>query len=268
MTPAHILLVLLLSLSTSGCSYYITRPSPALPASTAEVRAEIARMKDNPVELPRPVVVIDGWIPVGGRAIKAEIARLTGEEPTHFELVSYAPGKSLEHIAEIVVRETEEHWPSDDAVWTTEVDVIGFSTGGVVARLAALPAQVDDGEPRKRLNIANLYSISAPHAGTVGISLSLAPDKAAKQMRPGSATLAWLDQMQPTVDYTMICYGQLNDQVVSAPHTAPEGTLPIWSYGRVLASHSQSARNRRILADIALRLREEPPIGVENVPLP
>lgn len=239
-----------------------------MPVPTPDLRAELARMKDHPVEVARPIVVIDGWIPVGGGAIKAEIRRLTGAGADQIELVSYAPGKSLEHIADIVIREVEERWPSDDPIWTTEVDVIGFSTGGVVARLAALESQVDEGEPRKRLNLANLYSISAPHAGTVGISLSLAPDRAARQMRPGSSTLAWLDEMQASTDYTMVCYGQLNDQVVSAPHTAPEGQIPIWSYGRVLASHSQSARNRRILADIALRIRGEPPFGTPGVPLP
>lgn len=266
MIAARFLLVVIALSLLGGCSYYMPRPSAAIPASSDDVRAEIARMKDSPVEIQRPIVIIDGWIPVGGAAIKAEIRRLTGAPPEQFELVTYAPGKSLEHIADIVVREVEERWPSDDPIWTIEVDVIGFSAGGIVARLAAWPPQV--GDDRKRLKIANLYSISAPHAGTVGVSLSLAPDKAARQMRPGSPTLAWLDEMQPTADYTMLCYGQLNDQVVSAPHTAPEGQLPIWSYGRVIASHSQSARNRRILADIALRIRGEPPIGIEGIPLP
>ena len=114
MIAARILALLLMHIPVYGCSYYIPKPSPAFPISSDDVRAELVRMKDNPVELRRPVVVIDGWFPVGGGSIKAEIRRLTGAPSEQIELIGYAPGKSLEQIADLVVRKVESTWPSDD----------------------------------------------------------------------------------------------------------------------------------------------------------
>ena len=45
---------------------------------------------------------------------------------------------------------------------TPEVDVIGFSLGGVVARYAALP----DAGHQPRLKIVRLFTISSPNSGS------------------------------------------------------------------------------------------------------
>jgi len=224
-------------------------------------------MRDHTAPLERPVLVVDGWVPVGGLELGITLRRLTSDDPDDFKVVSYAPGASLERLASIVVARVEETWPSDDPEWTTEVDVVGFSAGGLVARLAALRPP-PDAIPRKRLRIRRLFTLSTPHRGTVGLARLLAPDPASREMRPGSTTITMLDEALADAPYELYCYGQVNDQVVSVANTSPEGVEPIWTYGRAFASHSQSARNMRIVADIAARLRGDEPMSVRGVAPP
>jgi hypothetical protein len=248
-----------------GCSY-LPGPSASYPASSAEVKAEWSRMVDEPTGLARPLVVIDGWLPLGGGHIAAQMRRLTGASRDEVLVVSYGPGARLERIAELVVRRVEERWPSESPTLTREVDVIGFSAGGIVGRIAALPAEAPF--DRKRLDVARMFTISAPHRGTIGYARWLAIDAASRQMRPGSALLGRLDAAQADAAYELVCYGQLHDGIVGARHTAPPGLEPIWTPGLLLLSHSKSARNRRFLADIALRLRGEAPLAGEPLPPP
>lgn len=252
--------LVLLLLATGGC-LYTPAPTTAFPASSAEVREAWSRLVQDPKRLERPVVVIDGWIPLGGGTIVHALRRLTGADRDDILVITYWPGRSFESLARTVVEQVEERWPHADSVWTREVDVVGFSAGGIVARQAAAEPEGDD--ERKRLRIARLFTISAPHRGTICLARALAPDAASRTMRPGSPTLARLDEALADDEYELICYGQTNDHVVGAQHAAPPGMEPYWTGGRFIASHSSSARNQRFLLDIALRLRGEPPIGVE-----
>ena len=251
-------LALVAAVAAGGCSF-LPGPSPAYPAPSDEVTAAWARMLEEPAGLSRPLVVIDGWLPLGGDHVAGVIRRLTGASREDVLVVTWGPGTRLERIAELVVERVEDRWPSESPVETCEVDVIGYSAGGLVARIAALPPEAPF--DRKRLRVARMFTISTPHRGTIGYARWLAPDMASRQMRPGSALLARLDAALPASTYQLVCYGQLHDMIVGARQTAPPGMEPIWTPGLLLTSHSKSARNRRILADIALRLRGESPLA-------
>jgi pimeloyl-ACP methyl ester carboxylesterase len=216
-------------------------------------------MEAQPTGLARPLVVVDGWLPHGALTVSRQLKRLTGASHDEMMSFSYGLGSDLESLARRLLRRIEERWPAQDPEWSVEVDVVGFSLGGAVARVAALePAS---GGPRKRLRIRRLFTISTPHRGTVGFARLLAPDESARAVRPGSEALRRLDAALPEAPYELFCYGQLNDLVVGARNTAPPGHDPFWTDGPPLVSHLLSGSNRRFLADIALRLRGEPPLA-------
>ena len=124
-------------------------------------------MRAEPVELERPVVVIDGWFNYGGASIiNRELMDLTGGEEDLFVKYHYPLiFTTLESNARKIVKIVEERWPSDDPEWTTEIDAVGFSMGGLIARVAAESPR-EGKKPRKRLKVKRMFTISSPHKGT------------------------------------------------------------------------------------------------------
>jgi pimeloyl-ACP methyl ester carboxylesterase len=249
-----------------GCTF-ITGPTASFTTPTAAVRAECERMKANPVGLTKPLVVIDGWrqFDWSSAAIASSLRSLTGAPKADVMPVSFPTHTDMNAMANEIVMRVERRWPSQDPDWTVEVDVVGHSMGGLVARIAALESHKN--KDRKRLRIRSLYTISTPHRGA-----RMAPyfpiDSAVRQMRPGSKTLARLDKALPDVPYELVCYTQLNDWTVGAKNTAPPGREPIWVEGTFFASHMLAKKNTRILGDIALRLRGEPPMAQPSLAPP
>jgi len=254
-----VMLIGTLALGTLGGCTFITGPTPSFSIPTAQVRAACERMKADPVGLTRPLVVIDGWrqFDWSSAAIAKCLRSLTGAAKADVMAVSFPTHNRLDTMADEIVMRVERRWPSDDPDWTVEVDVVGHSMGGIVARIAALESLKDTS--RKRLRIRSLYTISTPHRGA-----KMAPyfpiDAAARQMKPGSKTLARLDKALPDAHFQLVCYTQLNDWTVGAKNTAPPGSEPIWVEGTFFASHMLAKKNMRILGDIALRLRGETPM--------
>ena len=77
--------------------------------------------------------------------------------------------------------------------------------------------------------------------------------------------LQWrLDDALPGAGYELVCYAHTNDAIVGARNTAPPGVEPIWTQGTLVFSHSTARFDRRILADIALRLRGEKPLSLRG----
>jgi pimeloyl-ACP methyl ester carboxylesterase len=233
-------------------------------------------MIEAPTPLARPVVVLNGYrgLPTLASRVARKLREMTSGRAEDFLAVSYWTSTDLDAIAAEVVRRVDEAWPSEDPERTVEVDVVGISMGGVVARWAAMaPEQrVREGEfeerqagrlphsdRTKRLRIARLYTIATPHQGAVMANL-VAPDAAARDLRTGSAFLAALDSALPGAGYELVCYAQTNDKMVGALHAAPQGTTPFWCSGTWAFSHFMAADNPMFLADIARRLRGEEPI--------
>ncbi|MHC4989635.1 MAG: esterase/lipase family protein [Planctomycetota bacterium] len=249
-------LLAMVALASGGC-LHTPGPSISYPVASAVVDSEYQRMKEQPAALTRPLLVIDGWLPMGAWLVGGELKRLTRVEPDQFQSFSYTPGSSIDHLANRVVRRVEATWPSDDPEWTREIDVVGFSMGGIIARAAALPTRLTD-SPRKRLRIRTLYTISTPHQGTVGIALA-APDGSSRDVTPRSEMLTFLDEALPDLPYELVCYGHESDLIVGSD-VAPRGFDLFLTPPPLPYSHITAAGNRRILADIALRLRGEPPL--------
>src|SRR5690606_26467334 len=136
-------------------------------------------------------VILGGWRTPSwsARGMARRIRRLTGAAEESVLPISYPLEHDFARIAADVVERVESRWPCDDPERTVEVDVIGISMGGLVARTAALrPAERPGhrGPPTgKRLRIRRLFTLGTPHRGA-----KLAPfvplDPAARQMRPGS----------------------------------------------------------------------------------
>ncbi len=244
----------------AGCAY-LTGPSQGYPASSAALKTAMAQMKADPKGVARPVVVIDGWLPAGGsETMQRELIAMTGAGKERFVKHKYLPGFStLESNARKIIEKVEQRWPSLDPEWTVEVDAVGYSMGGLIGRVAALPPG-PGAKPRKRLRLRTLYSISAPHRGVnwwmgwffldeMSYKTSLYAGEARQQ----------LDAAQRTAGYELICYGQGNDWLTGGKD-APEGYEVLRARGLLLMSHETSSGNRRHLADIAARLRGEAPL--------
>lgn len=227
----------------------------------AEIYEKRQELKQGPIELQRPVVVLSGyhaWPTMAGR-LKERIAMLTEGNEDRVISVAYTFKGDFNDMVPHAIREIEKRFPSDDPDETIEVDVIGISAGGLVARAAALPLADNDPRP-KRLKINRLFTMGSPHRGAI-LAEKIALDAAAKDMIRGSAFLTRLDEALPEIDYEIYPYTNLNDTWVGATRASPVGMVPYWTGGRKMFSHFGVSDNWMFILDIAMRLRGETPIA-------
>lgn len=243
-----------------------------IPLTSAQVRTEWARMRAAPLALERPVVVAAGWrawrmMPAG---VVRALRELTGDRgENRFLSEAFPTAWTIQDATRELIGAVAGAWPSDDPGWTVEVDVVGVSMGGLVTRLGALPQELRARTPFRidaalpRLNVRRLFTLATPHRGS-RLANRVALDSAAHSMKAGSAFLRNLDAVEASPrPYEMVCYARLRDSWVGAGNTAPLGMEPIWvptpawGLGHVLVS-----RDRRILLDIARRLRGEDPLAL------
>lgn len=245
----------------AGCAW-----SPAASIESGDmVTQERQRLKDSPVTLSRPIVILSGYRTIGTNAwgLYRGLAPLLGAKRDDFLILAYPLRSNIDSIAGYVVERVNERWPSDNPEKTVEVDVIGISMGGLVARTAALPRDPASGD--RRLAIKRLYTLGTPHRGA-RMAEVIAPDPAARAMKSGSDLLARLDEALDDREYELVCYARLNDMLVGAQNSSPEGMDPIWTNGFFLTSHYLITRDRLIVTDLALRIRGEEPIGKPGTP--
>lgn len=238
---------------------------------------EWERLEAEPVALERPVIVLSGYRspPMLGPLLEDRLRSLTSGREEDFLSVSYIMHHRMNEIAALVVNRVEERWPSDDPHSTIEVDVVAISMGGLIGRLAALPPERrPDAEPGdvppeagKRLRIARLMTLATPHRGAK-LAQQVHPDSAARAMRPGSNFIIALNERTTDPDYELICYAHTHDLWVGATNTAPPGMDPIWVRGSAMFSHFSVSANRLLIADMARRLRGEPPLLEASSPPP
>ena len=254
-----------LMMMTAGC---VTTPeNPSFPVSIDQAHQAIDAMRVNPKPLPRPLVIIGGFLDldVSPPLFEHYFRGLTGPG----KIVTVSVGQFIsfdacrQHVLDLVDREC----PCTDPLWTAEVDVIGASLGGLVARYSAAPS-LDPAHPR-RLRIARLFSISSPHSGAkLAETAGFLPFH--KDMRPGSAFLKSLAEADAQATYELYPYVRLGDFIVGAKYAAPPGVIPFWVPNQVMgSSHLGAMMDPRILADIGRRLRgEEPLTRLPRTPLP
>ncbi len=214
-------------------------------------------MMCNPVSLSRPVLVLNGyrspWL-TSSRVVRL-LCSVTSGRAQDFLPISYPLAGSIEAAAERTYRKASHRWPDG-----TVFDVVAISMGGLVARLLASGMA-----PCGTIGIARLFTLATPHKGAV-LARWIVVDRAARSMKEGSDFLARLDSAITRAPLELVCYAQLRDWWVGARNCSPPGIDTFWTAPRTLMgrlhSHVQITHNRLVLADIARRLRGEPPIGL------
>jgi hypothetical protein len=252
----------------TGC-VRIGENNPDVRLSIADAKTEVSRLNSEHVKLARPVVVLGGYHAPGHvpwLAARSLCKATTGDE-ADFLSVAYPFVTRIETATEQVLREVQARWPSDNPDETIEVDVVGISMGGLVARWAALPPDQrihplhgpnEHANPR-RLKIAHLYTLATPHSGA-RLAEVIRPDDAAADMSPGSDFLTYLNGTADCCGYPIVCYSQQRDYIVGAKRAALPGTQPIWTNGPWAWGHFLTPHNPWFIADIARRLRGEDPL--------
>lgn len=250
--------------------------NPALSVSGQTLRTERQRMRADPVELERPVLILSGYraMPSIADRLCHRIEGMTSQNNDDFLTISYTFGDDIHELAQRAVTEVQERWPSDDPDETIEVDVLAISMGGLVARHAALShdqrpprANAAPTESFPRLNINRLFTYGSPHRGAI-LAEKIAIDPAARAMKPNSVYINQLNTTWESVEYELIPYAHLHDGWVGATNTAPPGMDPFWDRGRLLLSHFMVSGNPLFLVDTARRLRGEPALLTETTKPP
>jgi pimeloyl-ACP methyl ester carboxylesterase len=247
----------------TGCSADTPR-NPSLSITVDEAGRELGRIRESRAVPPvRPIVVIGGLYDVG-LVVRDLRLRLTEFFPPESPIVSIGLfGLSSEdECRDRVIEAVERALGPGEPGWTVEVDVVGFSMGGIVARHAALAR--DDGGTR--LRIARLFTLATPHRGAKKATLPTL-DPLVVDVRPGSAELARLDAARATGDdggYEIYPYVRLGDEIVGDRNASPPGEGVWWVANRPLEwAHGEIYADPRITLDVVRRLRGEDPVASE-----
>ena len=252
----------------SACSSD-TPLNPSFPLTSGEAKAAIKQMHHDRKPLARPVIVLGGIHDPGlAPSHIADVIRDSvpdADRPRVYD-IAFLETWSFDSCADKLIRKLEARFPSENSHESTEVDVVAFSMGGVVARHAASDNYAS--RHGRRLRIARLFTISSPHQGAKLASLPTF-DERAKDMRPDSPFLTALNADAGGTAYPLFAYVRLEDTVVGEEFAAPPG-MRAWWVGRGLTfSHTLAAHDERILADILRRLRYEEPYSTDPAaPLP
>jgi hypothetical protein len=249
--------VLLLAgaLACLGCG--TPRPvNPSFALSPSQAREALREMSQSPSQLKRPVVIVGGiYDPaVGGNLWKHRIRKVTDGPVIDVVVGFYC---TFDECRDKVIEAVDAAFPSDDPQWTSEVDVIGVSLGGLVARYASAPAR--DGAGGRRLKMARLFSVASPHQGARwakgGGIYQLQWD-----MKPASPFMNYLAEMDREATYEHYPYVLRGDWIVGREYAAPPGKETLWLAAQAIHSlgpHQGSWHDKRIVADVARRLRGE-----------
>lgn len=270
MKPAkfHLLMWVGVASLLVGCS---SPNNPSFAFSGDEAKEALREMREDPKPFERPVVALSGWLdPILMEwHWRKHLSLANGDDKQGYITLSFLGIGTFDGCRDAVIDTVQSRWPSDDPDWTVEVDVVGYSMGGLISRYAAAPPINPDTSQPRRLKIRNLYTIATPHRGA---KLSALPslDKRVRDMKAGSVFLAYLDEQLPKAGYQMFNYARLGDGVVGTENTAPLGESAWWVHNRFLQrSHVFARSDKRITADILRRLRGETPYTTQPpAPLP
>jgi pimeloyl-ACP methyl ester carboxylesterase len=242
----------------AGCADNPPPANPSFPVSFSDawrVHKELAAARRP---LARPLVIVGGYWDFFN--INAGFARNVLREvidDDRMVIVNVNTGHSVQDLRRALIETVDREFPSVDPAFTTEIDVVGQSLGGLIARYAAAPSD-DPAQPR-RLKVARLFTISSPHRGADFAAYGITDFQ--RDLAPGSAFLARVEQFDGSAAYELHPYVLLGDSFVGHRNAAPTGSTPYWLASQSIQAHPASQSDRRILADIALRLRGESPFS-------
>lgn len=231
--------------------------NPSFPLTIAAAKAELKQMEALPQPAQRPVVIVGGYADPG--IVTSQVAaRLREVLSPETRIITIAPGwvSTMDEARRKLLDTVEAECPSEDPVWTAEVDIVAISMGGLVSRYAAMPGE----DSRRRLRIARLFTISTPHRGADWAQMPTIEDRVV-DMREDSAFLCTLDGAEQC--YEVLPYCRLHDWIVGEANTAPPGRTAWWVQNQPLQfGHIDAHKDPRILADISRRLRGEQPYTI------
>jgi len=242
--------------------------NPSFVLDIDSARSDIKAMRLDRKTSVRPVVVIGGLLDPLNIASAQLGDRLTVmlSEESQPVVVGLVGANTMKACRERVVEMVQARWPSDDPSETLDVDVVGFSLGGVVGRDAAIAR-----EGERRLKVVRMFTICSPHMGS-GMAQIPTTDARVVAIRSDSEFLSRLDheRQEGRAAYELYCYTRLDDGIVAPELAAPRDLRPWWVTNLPLErSHGNAHKDARILADIARRLRDEPAYAtMPPAPLP
>jgi len=254
-------------------------PGAAGPLDIPRERIESRRepMRGSPATLRRPVLCAPGYraAPAMSKGVRRGLLDLTGAPEEMIEAAWFPRAGSIKEAALVLARKAaglrERHG-------VERLDLVCVSMGGLAARLAS--TTWFESQTGMRIRIGTLFTLASPHRGAL-LAEFVRLDEAALQMRSGSAFLRWInEEAEESID-RLICYARTRDWWVGMENTAPPGWIirddsesrvgtesgearprllwratPWWTLAHLLVS-----RDPAILADIAARLRGEPPLA-------
>ena len=256
--------IVLLLLAASGCAHH-RLIDPAFPVTMAQANDQLKNFREDRVSLERPLVFVGGFLdPFLGVAVLRHTfgKHLDADAPRSG--VSFVAWDSFDGCRRKLIEQVQRKWPSDDPQWTTEVDVVGFSMGGLIARHAALPLADHARGPERRLKIRRLFTIATPHRGANWAPLGIF-NPLAQSMRAGSPFLGRLDAALPSAGYDLLPYVRRGDWIVGDTRAAPLSRAAWCVAARPLQfSHLQALDDPRIVADVLRQLGGQPGWGADR----
>jgi hypothetical protein len=236
-----------------GCA---SPTNPSFAVTPSEAHQAIQEMRSDPRPLQRPLVIIGGFADFNVSPPLFENFFHGVTRDAKIIPVSIGLCGTFAECRQKVIEAVDRACPSSDRVWTSEVDVVGASLGGLIGRYAAAPS--DDANHPKRLRIARLFTISSPLSGAK-LANVLAITDFHRALRPGSVFLKSLAKTDSDAAYQLYSYVHLNDEIVGQQYAALPGQTAYWlANDTLLFPHSAAMVDDRILADIARHLRDEP----------
>ena len=240
---------------------------PSFAVDYGDAQRTLKAMGDGPSTRPaldRPVIILDG---IGSWGIDAaKLARtIRGRADGQVVTVAFPWDGDFDACRRHAVDAVEHAIPGGDAAQTAEVDVIGLSMGGLVARYAA----IDRPTLGPRLRVRRLFTISSPLAGArLANAIGwLSPNRLHRDLRPGSA---FYERLGPLPTYPVVSYSRLQDPIVGARYASLPGAGVYWLANRPFQNaHSGAFDDPRIVVDLLRRLLNEPPLTADAPsPLP
>jgi hypothetical protein len=189
--------------------------NPSFPVTFSQAGKAVDDMRAQPRQLSRPLVIIGGF---GDPNVSPPLFKNFFQSicrDSQIITVSVGLCQSFHECRQKVIEEIDKALPTTDPDFTAEVDVVGASLGGLVARYVAAPS--DDPAHPRRLKIARLFSISSPHTGA-RLAQLIAFTAYHRDLRPNSAFLERLAEHDGDATYELYPYVRLHDELVGANH--------------------------------------------------
>lgn len=237
--PGQILLVLGMVLCTGCGSYVFYRAdipqSPAMAGEALEVLAQ------NPAPLQRPLLLIHGWRDSARRWEKMLhwLRRCTTNAEEMVVVFDYSGDQPISVLTEELFRKYKV---------LGEVDVVGHSMGGLIAREA---------HRRGFITIKTLFSMASPHRGSY-LARYGPLFRQLRDMTPGSEFLRRLNSDPRTRDFNIITYWMRGDFLLTQGSSESlggtnvilsTGNKPLFRY-----THNQLVMDERTIYDVIRRL--------------